>query len=567
MLRFRYEVALLCNIWRSEVERTSMRIRTILALVGVVAVGALVALGLSLTSDDGDVVSLPVSYETADTALPADAVEQGIDVPRPAAVYAPAVEATDGLPPYLEESMFTADSLDAPERIVAQLPQAAPGGALPYPSPAPGPVVPRATTPAPTSTAPTTTAPPALSTDGLELKYLLADQSGFAPLAGASVEGELEIVLEVAGGAPSVVEVCFFVDGDLNRCDGTSGPFEVYPRPSIAGATVVTAKAITANGDELVVGAGVNGADTPAPTVPAAPATPAPAPTTPAPTPTAPTAPPPQSTDPTPTVGTTGGGAIGASNTGLTGAVNAGLMTQAQRNSMANSGSIHSEYDGQVIEFVRVTGSIIINHRNVTVRFCEVIGGSIGTGGNQYDRDRNLRVEWCDIHGSNGGSVIGDASFTAHRNHIWDVGRGINASLGRVVVTENYLHSFRQLGGADPHTSAIGDSGNGWENAYVARNKVLPHDVSTPSGLSGAIVNYYRPGQSSPGNTSIIEDNYLGGGSYAMYAWGPNTVARNNVFAILNGGGYDGDAGFYGALNLGEGASGSGNKYSNGDPL
>jgi hypothetical protein len=146
-----------------------------------------------------------------------------------------------------------------------------------------------------------------------------------------------------------------------------------------------------------------------------------------------------------------------------------------------------------------------------------------------------IEVGWCDV------SVFGDA-----------------LSMGQGYLHDNYVHDvtpFKNLGGEWQHTNAvISDGGN--TGGLTIRHNTLLNPTPVEKGASGSVGLFADTG--SVRNVTV-EDNWLAGGAYALYAGGPgatNIKITGNVFSTL----YHPGSGGYGPVTAWN-AGGAGNEW------
>ncbi|MFJ3670769.1 hypothetical protein ACIPSE_30345 [Streptomyces sp. NPDC090106] len=158
----------------------------------------------------------------------------------------------------------------------------------------------------------------------------------------------------------------------------------------------------------------------------------------------------------------------------------------------------------------------------------------------------SIEVGWCDI------SVFGNA-----------------LSMGQGYLHDNYVHGlipFRNSGGEWQHTDAV-ISGGGNSGKLIVRHNTLLNSVPVDKGASAAIGLFADTGHVS---NTVIDDNLLAGGAYALYGGGDGATGitvTDNVFSTR----YHRYSGHYGAVTAwnagGAGNVWSGNRFSDGTPI
>jgi hypothetical protein len=235
--------------------------------------------------------------------------------------------------------------------------------------------------------------------------------------------------------------------------------------------------------------------------------------------------PPPPGGSPPPT-----GGLPDASNTG----VPAGTT-------LTNSGGMTITQAGAVIDARNITGQVVVNAPNVTIRRSRIRSNAMWVVDNS---STGLVIEDSEIlnnpgAGNNCHNGIGDSNFTIRRSEITGCENAANIGGDNVTMVDNWIHDLDQVGpsyvwGNDPHTDGLQMS-PGADNIVVRHNSIDP----IPSGgCTSPIIMGVNGSQSSV----WIEDNYLDGRgcSYAIYAnRSPSTNVNINRNRMLRGvGGY-----------------------------
>ena len=235
------------------------------------------------------------------------------------------------------------------------------------------------------------------------------------------------------------------------------------------------------------------------------------------------------------------------------------------------SASVTSSRDGQIIEGLEVSGRIVIQHNNVTVRDCRVLHGDYPalypifirarTG---YPYPTGTLIEWSEVRGvgtyqNHTPAVYGaGGGWTLRNSNLVRVTRGALLRSG-CVMESCYVRAdgvWDPVRYPDLHRSGSGIS-------YGADNVVRDcHFEITPEAASGAFVMYTDGGNRN--QRATIEGNYFDGGSYSLYAGDgeptltDHLVFRNNRF---------GRAGIFGAAtsydaDQRDGINGTGNVWA-----
>lgn len=187
------------------------------------------------------------------------------------------------------------------------------------------------------------------------------------------------------------------------------------------------------------------------------------------------------------------------------------------------SGSLTIETDGAVVEDLDITGEVIINANNVTLR--------------------NFRINatsWYGINVSGSGVVIEDGEifnmlsagilgggYTARRLHIHDSEGDAIKSSGSVLVEYSFIEKL----GRKPDSHADGNQTRGGSNITFRYNNIwmpVPGSSNYPGSPYKANANFML--QQNIDNF-VIESNWLNGGGYTIYCPdGGGVYIRNNMF-------------------------------------
>lgn len=238
------------------------------------------------------------------------------------------------------------------------------------------------------------------------------------------------------------------------------------------------------------------------------------------------------------------------------------------------SGNQEIRDDGTVINGWDLSGSLDIYANNVTIEN-SIINSENWWAINLRSGYSGLRVIHCLLTGvpgqgpDNGGedyavSNMGDGSVEVG----WDdISVFTNAiSLGNGYVHDNYVHDmvpFINHSGVYAHVDAVISDGDDTIGLTIEHNTLL-NSVPLNEGPTSAVGLLPNTGVIS--NTTV-EDNWLAGGSYALYGGGAgayDVVVKGNVFSMQ----YTSQCGYYGPVsywnNGGSGNVWSGNEFSNG---
>jgi hypothetical protein len=237
---------------------------------------------------------------------------------------------------------------------------------------------------------------------------------------------------------------------------------------------------------------------------------------------------------PTPTPAPAPSGALpNASNTG----VPAGTA-------LTPSGGLTIGTAGAVIDARDISGQVVVNAPNVTIRNSRIRSNSMwvidnnSTGLVVQDSEIINRPVSGQPNCHNG---IGNSNFTVRRSEITGCENAMNIdSPGNVTFVDNYVHDLDTDGpsyvwGNSPHTDGI-------QVGQAASNLVIRHNWIDPSaggGVTSGIIMY--TGSGTPNSSTWIEDNYIDGrgASYAIYAPRSQThdffINRNQLYSGVYG--------------------------------
>ncbi|MGY3290086.1 hypothetical protein ACVWWP_003153 [Bradyrhizobium sp. LM3.6] len=200
------------------------------------------------------------------------------------------------------------------------------------------------------------------------------------------------------------------------------------------------------------------------------------------------------------------------------------------------SGGMEINTPGAVISGLDITGMVVINAPNVTLKDCKISGDG-WTVVRVASGITGAVIENCDINGmgTGGQGITGQGTFL--NNNIHGCGDGIGVGGDNTVIQNNYIHDMQ--GTSDSHFDGIQADGD-LSNLTISHNTVINEHTQT-----GAIMldNYW-----GPIDNVKIDNNLLVGGGYTTYlnevANGqPGGGAVTNVSYTNNhiGGGYWGD--------------------------
>ncbi|MFI8965800.1 hypothetical protein ACIGO8_27235 [Streptomyces sp. NPDC053493] len=262
--------------------------------------------------------------------------------------------------------------------------------------------------------------------------------------------------------------------------------------------------------------------------------------------------------------------ACGFPHAGSTGPRTAALTPQ-------NTGNAAIRTDGTVIKGWDITGSLDIYANDVTVVDSRITstnwwGINLRPG---YSGLRVLHTTITAVPGkgpNNGGSdyAVSNMSTSSVEVAFCDVSVfGDALSMGQGNLHDNYVHDiepFKNLDGQWQHTNAVISNGGG-KGRLIIRHNTLLNPTPVDQGASAAVGLF---ADSAPVTNTLVDDNWLAGGAYALYAGGKDSSGievTDNVFSPQ----YHPNGGKYGAVAYwnptGRGNVWRGNRMANGTPV
>jgi hypothetical protein len=183
------------------------------------------------------------------------------------------------------------------------------------------------------------------------------------------------------------------------------------------------------------------------------------------------------------------------------------------------SGTVTVSQAGTVIDGREITGAIVINAPNVTIRNTRIHSNAFRAIENN---STGLLVEDSEIVNrpaagqNNCHNGIGWGNFTMRRVEISGCENGVDVGDGNLVVEDSYIHDLDTEGpsyvwGNSPHTDGFQGTGS---NVIIRHNTIDP--TADNSGADAGII----MGTNDPNSNFRIEDNWIDGrgASYAIYA-------------------------------------------------
>lgn len=177
---------------------------------------------------------------------------------------------------------------------------------------------------------------------------------------------------------------------------------------------------------------------------------------------------------------------------------------------------------GTVIENRRVAGNIVVNAANVIIRNCEFLDDyayfSIDASG-----ATNLLVEDCTFLGASSCAVLDSGGGNTYRRlDIRNSPDGFKIGNGGTL-EDSYIHDLTEYDPeTDPHMDGIQFTGG--TDITIRHNRIVMGDHATSAILMSS-------GTDGGGNNCLIENNYLRGGAYTIYA---NQAGTTNMRFLNN---------------------------------
>lgn len=209
---------------------------------------------------------------------------------------------------------------------------------------------------------------------------------------------------------------------------------------------------------------------------------------------------------------------VDETNTGLVGAgyeydEASDTYSHPDHGPLEQTGTVHTEEDGQVIDGLDVTGAIHVNHDDVVIRRTRVSNDTDGRYGiDVYNGAENTLIEFVEVRSAPGNEsaagqegIVGH-DFTASHVNVSGMRTGIMVpKVGNARVEYSYV-------GVDPArvdgTHGTGMSMHGGSDVTYYRNNII--------GNTSSALSLY------PRNTPLVdirvEGNLFNGGSYCTYA-------------------------------------------------
>lgn len=191
------------------------------------------------------------------------------------------------------------------------------------------------------------------------------------------------------------------------------------------------------------------------------------------------------------------------------------------------TGSITADVDGMVIENVDITGTLVVEADNVTIRNFRIDAQGASYGINA-SWNNNILIEDGEIINAGSAGLMGK-NLTARRLNIHHVGKDAMKIHSNSLIEACWVHEIGMSPGA--HADA-NQTRSGSNITFRGNNFDIP--VGVPGHLSNAC--QIIQDEVGPIDNILLEGNWFNGGNYTIYLahedfGGPtNCVVRNNRF-------------------------------------
>lgn len=187
------------------------------------------------------------------------------------------------------------------------------------------------------------------------------------------------------------------------------------------------------------------------------------------------------------------------------------------------SGTMNVTTNGAIIQNYNISGDIVVDADNVTIRNCRVTSGGYYPIRWYGDEHTGLLVEDCEIIGTNYNVTAGMSfrNYTARRVFVTGGADGFKAD-ANVLIEDCYVTGL----GIGPDTHNDGVQTTGGSDVTLRHNTFK---LGNQSGVSAVV----QVGNEWGTNSNwLIEDNLIDGGGWSINA--SNNPAMNPNFRILN---------------------------------
>lgn len=195
---------------------------------------------------------------------------------------------------------------------------------------------------------------------------------------------------------------------------------------------------------------------------------------------------------------------------------------------LTNSGPITTSHDGQVIQNLKITGTVLVKNAGVVIRNCEIVGSGNSFGVELFTGASGTVIQDSTIHGVNQGKSrlmygifdyngANAAGLTVQRVNAYWISHDVQVEQG--VIADSYFHDMGFVPG--DHTEPIGSWGGSKGQLTIHHNTILNDQDQTAA--------IYLTAQYGNEVNRTVTDNLLAGGGYTIYGG-----ARSGGYSTAN---------------------------------
>lgn len=196
-----------------------------------------------------------------------------------------------------------------------------------------------------------------------------------------------------------------------------------------------------------------------------------------------------------------------------------------------DAGDFTTSSNGQVIQDLEITGSVIVQHNDVILRRCWIHNWSIFGVYAEFGAftvGHPLIIEDCLIEAPTSGSgatSVTNSNFIARRCRIRDAENGFDVG-ANVTIQDCFIYPLYNAAG-DPHADGIQtQSGGAASDITIRHNTIFCRGSDGVSEVDGTSCIICAIGTTSFTNITI-DNNFMAGGAFSLY--GPQSTTGTNV--------------------------------------
>lgn len=199
------------------------------------------------------------------------------------------------------------------------------------------------------------------------------------------------------------------------------------------------------------------------------------------------------------------------------------------------SGSVTSTKAGQIIENLKINGTVTLNHNDCTIRNCEIHGTSSKAIVSPARGISGTIVEHCVIESIGSGTTKGatgcvgylGVNTTVRYCHCYGYSDGIKLETGGTY-EGNYVHTGKPstVGTEGLHCDGMQASA---DSNIVIRNNVIEQPTEL-GGNSAIFMQGYNGAQNVNYKNIVVTGNYLKGGNYTVFVEGGKGTTNDGQF-------------------------------------